>query len=177
MRPMLMLRRFDFERYSLGSNNHLGLYWGGNLFVGYIILTIRPFQESDREAVNAILLASGLTELPKRVGALGFVAEEEQIVGFIWAVTAPDTDTAYIDDFCVLPSLRNGGIGLALITYMISFLISIGKTRVLGMVIEGGPTSVARMYRLAGADVLPAMMIRCEPQKVVSTLGAWRKNG
>ena len=116
------------------------------------MMTIRRYTDGDLDGVNSLLHAERWDPLPKKLGGYGIVWEKgEDLVGFCWALTSPESEIAYIESFVVRADHRGYG-SIFLIQRMLSDLVEMGKTRIIGCVPRGEKYSdtLARYYQQVG---------------------------
>lgn len=134
-------------------------------------MRVRLLKEEDREPIRTLVMSCDQGELPDHLGGHSLVLEHEgKTVGFCWALISRDSEVALVEYFCVAPEHRGSGFGLYLMTHMLRDLSSMGKKKIVGIVLDHSDTSIAKLYHQAGMDVVPGFVLRGDPTKIVPTL-------
>lgn len=134
-------------------------------------MMIQEYTEDLFDTVKHLVQECDQDPIVRGMGGMGFVAVENgEAVGFVWALTSEHSCVAYIDWFCVNEEHRRKGLGVALMTKMIVYLKSIGKTRVVGVVVDTSVLSVAHIYHKAGMTVKPGFSVGGDPSKIIEGL-------
>jgi len=95
--------------------------------------------------------------MPRKLGGHGLVMlERVNIIGFIWGITAPDSEVVCIEYFGIERRRRGNGVhGFLLMMRFVADMYKAGKTKIIGYMNDDAEYSdmMARMCNSSGMEI------------------------
>lgn len=139
-------------------------------------MIVRIYEEKDYEEVASLVESSLPRSLPRRLGGVGVVVEEEsRIVAFAWALCAPDSEIACVEFFVVAEDRRDRKIyGPLVITKLLEALKIIGVKEVIGLLVDGEAytESTVRIYHGVGMTANRGYVVNGNIQTILEGIQA-----
>lgn len=134
-------------------------------------MIVRRYRDEDFDQCNLLVVKCHDDPLPQKLGGVGVVIEEDdRIVAFVWALTSDDSEIACIEYFVVAEDKRGQATYAPLVmTRLMVELEQLGKTRIIGLVVEGAPytESMMRIYKHVGMTTKKGYCVGGVPKHIV----------